>query len=191
MHSGVDAHESHLKTKKELEKCTVCPYEHSWCVAREENVLLAWIYFQAFRGGERKAVKGFGKLIADLGPEANSSLKSPKTYSASYNSFENSSVALWWHKNLLFQQWRELPRRGVNLQLTHSICMYNMEFISSYSSQFHALNSVPGCTKPRRNAEFSGCRLSVHKFYVRARIRQQHAMVLYALKLSWVDLISV
>lgn len=70
------------------------------------------------------------------------------------------------------------------MQVQHGI------YLSPRAANFMHL-TVPTCTKPKRNTEFSGCRLSVHKLCIIARIRQQVTMVLWALKLPQADLISV
>lgn len=52
------------------------------------------------------------------------------------------------------------------------------------------LKWAPVCTEPKRNREFSGCRLSVHNVYIIARIKQQVTTALCALKLPQADPIS-
>lgn len=67
-----------------------------------------------------------------------------------------------------------------HMQVPHGISL-------SLHNQFNALNWAPVCTKPKRNTEFSGCRLSIHNIYIMARITQQVTTALRAWKLPQAD----
>lgn len=104
----VDAQESHLKNEKEFEFAHINITD----VWLELRVRFWMEYVFKLSKKKQKGSKGLWKILTVvLGPEANSSLKCPKTYSAAHEIFCGSLMT----QSQLFQQLKALPGGRANL----------------------------------------------------------------------------